>query len=411
MMDVPHRVTTFACLALLLTVAMATQSEEIKDNQISIRFDEVSLKQWNDDTNKPTDKFVMAVAASVTTYCSAEDCDLGTMVPFTDEDVVILDGYPSDENADVQIVFYVSIVTQDKPAEGNQYALEKSTLETILKTNKADIENATSYEVVFIGDERVGKPLDGTMNSIMIPLAIATLVVLILITFCLHFNEKRQEKKRGLVTSKRADIPSNDAHGEGIVLTSVNKNSGKEKKTGCREPRRKKKKLGSSKNGETPDETGSATTTQHIDVHPIPQANGTNSVHPTSDPKQGPTVNGSHASVNTNTNSNKDWDIRNAAPVKTKRGEKYRSRQIEPPPFNSDARHASQDGATEFLIDSDVASHSSNPGCIDNGTDEHHGDYQGSQARAADKEYLIQPQGRLPPLVRTSDSSSPAIEL
>ncbi|XP_022088812.1 uncharacterized protein LOC110978266 isoform X2 [Acanthaster planci] len=229
-MDVPQWVKTFICLAVVVVSASATQSEEIEDNKISIRFDKVNLKQWNENENDPTNKFQLIVARSVSDYCSGSDCSLGengsSTTPFTVSDIMILEGYPTDENADVQIVFYVSIANQQKSESGNQFALKKSILEVILKAHLMDIANATSYSVVFIGDERVGAPLDGTLNTIIIPIAIATLVLLILITLCLHFNEKRQEKQRkGLTTIKRGDIPSNDAHSEGIVLTSVNKNS------------------------------------------------------------------------------------------------------------------------------------------------------------------------------------------
>ena len=42
---------------------------------------------------------------------------------------MIQTGYPKNENLDVQVVFYLSIVDQPKPEDENQYALQRSVLE------------------------------------------------------------------------------------------------------------------------------------------------------------------------------------------------------------------------------------------------------------------------------------------
>ncbi len=139
---------------------------------------------------------------------------------------MIQPGYPKNENLDVQIVFYLSIANQPKPEDGNQYALKRSVLEALLKQHQSNISSMVGYEVMFIGDERVGTGLDGTLNTIMIPLAIALLVFLILVTCCLNCREKKNDKAAGFSSGKkRQEIPAEDAHGEGVVLTAMNKGS------------------------------------------------------------------------------------------------------------------------------------------------------------------------------------------
>ncbi|XP_033640337.1 uncharacterized protein LOC117300702 isoform X1 [Asterias rubens] len=233
-----------ACIAVLFAAAHVTCSpmrmmEEGMDNEISIRFDSVTLEQWEmaqADTNIiANDEFPKIIAESATSYCqgsmgSESLCKIGTSGTasnaFTESDVMIQTGYPKNENLDVQVVFYLSIVDQPKPEDENQYALQRSVLEAILKESQSNISSAVGYEVVFIGDERVGSPLDGTMNMVMIPLTIAVLVFLILITCCLNCRENRNDKAAGFASGKkRAEIPVEDAHGEGVVLTALNKGS------------------------------------------------------------------------------------------------------------------------------------------------------------------------------------------
>ena len=61
----------------------------------------------------------------------------------------------------------------------------------LMKTNSTDLAAVTSgkWRLDFVGLERVSEPLDHSIDAIMIPLSIALLAIIILVTVVLHFNE------------------------------------------------------------------------------------------------------------------------------------------------------------------------------------------------------------------------------
>ena len=61
----------------------------------------------------------------------------------------------------------------------------------LMKTNSTDLAAVTSgkWRLDFVGLERVSPPLDHSIDAIMIPLSIALLAIIILVTVVLHFNE------------------------------------------------------------------------------------------------------------------------------------------------------------------------------------------------------------------------------
>ncbi|XP_072038681.1 uncharacterized protein [Amphiura filiformis] len=197
------------------------KEDERTENTVFIRYNECTVERWGKDPEDTgidnTENMKMTVADLVKAHCddNLADCSLSSSSEFTMDDVVLSADSPLYFNGDVKMSFYVNIEGKSLTGDDDdtEYVLPQETLSIICEEGKDALTNATNggLRVDFVGDKRVGPPLDGTLNKIMIPLSLCLVILLAVIAVVMNHYHQKEDKEH---------LPTG-SQGDDVVMTAV----------------------------------------------------------------------------------------------------------------------------------------------------------------------------------------------
>ncbi|KAL8605971.1 hypothetical protein ACOMHN_063006 [Nucella lapillus] len=185
-------------------VVLATKASERESESVEVTFYQLSKSEWSDAESA----FKTLAAAEAASYCASNsECGLSAGFSFTSSQVGIASG-PTEESKSLKIRFYIDFpaVTVVSSTSATRHVINAATTAKILTNVRTAAESAVGRDITYIGDEFYSIEPDALMNKIVIPAAVAVLIIICILAVVLHVwskGKEKEEKKKVMIAERQ----------------------------------------------------------------------------------------------------------------------------------------------------------------------------------------------------------------